>query len=225
MEGKNHMLCSSAIVLSSAITHISFDRIRNGEVHTFYGHNPSCIGKLMEIDEFLWDTIGISPSLDIKILPIFALFIFVMLVGTLMTDCDKANSLAGQVLYIPVQHRTWLHAIWIPAIVFSIGFIVKMPFNLNILIWYALGWFLHEFMDSFSKMGNSYLYPFIKYNAYGDAKVKQGIHIFKFYYAGKPSEGVFVIITLLNCLVAALFFYLSSKYTINFIGEGMGFLS
>lgn len=108
------------------------------------------------------------------------------LLGTLLPDIDSENSLLGRYIHIPIEHRTWLHTMWIPMIFLIVS--IWYP----ILIWLGLGYMIHLFWDSFSYCGVCYFYPISKYRRYGNgAKVKQK-HLFKLYRAGKSSEYVFI---------------------------------
>ena len=53
-------------------------------------------------------------------------------IGMMFPDCDHPNSRIGRVFHIPVAHRTWTHAIWIPAMLavftFGIGYFWLIPY-------------------------------------------------------------------------------------------------
>ena len=224
MIGKHHILCTTAIVSTAGAIHISCMNMINGTSDTFYGLGLDKLEIIRNIDSKVWSFLDIGfdfnfSNLSIKmIISIISFFIFV-LIGTLCADCDSKTSIMGKILYIPVEHRTWLHAIWIPLLC-TIGGLSFKP-----AIWFALGWFLHEFMDAFSYEGNSYLYPIVGYYRYGEAKVKKGVHNFKMYRAGKTSERVFVFAVITLCICISSAFLASPYFHIDIVGKGIGIWS
>jgi hypothetical protein len=219
MMGKSHIVCTSAMAATILCVHDSLYKIRIGMNSNFWGLSANKLSLLQNIDEHIWKFTGLNDNIlsvasAYKILLFFVFVIF----GTLCTDCDSEKSIIGRILHIPVEHHTWLHAIWIPALCAFAGLAFSPA------MWFALGWFLHEFMDSFSRCGNSYLYPFVGYNKYGNAKSKKGIHNFKFYYVGKKSETIFVVCVVLTCIFLCLLFILAPNYHIDITGEGFGVL-
>lgn len=104
--------------------------------------------------------------------------------GLLLPDCDNPNSMLGRYLYIPVEHRTWLHTFW-----FMIPFmILGCLFGPAHFIW--AGIFVHLLCDSVSKCGICWLYPVSKYKHFGalGAKIKKG-HFFRL-YSSETGEAV-----------------------------------
>jgi hypothetical protein len=193
--------------------------MRIGANSNFWGLPANKLSLLQNLDEHIWKFTGLNDNIlsvasTYKIVLFFAFVIF----GTLCTDCDSEKSIMGRILHIPVEHHTWLHAIWIPALCAFAGLVFRPA------MWFAFGWFLHEFMDSFSRRGNSYLYPIVGYNTYGNAKTKKGVHNFKLYYTGKTSEKIFVACVVLICVFLCLLFILAPNYHIDITGEGFGAL-
>lgn len=219
MMGRNHIVCTSSMIGTMLCIHNSIHKMQIGVVSNFWGLHSSKLVWIQKFDNIIWQHLGLPNNItNISALPTICLFTLVILFGTLCTDCDNKNSIMGKLIYIPVEHRTWLHAIWIPALCFFAGLVFKPA------MWFALGWFLHEFMDSFSKAGNAYLYPIVGYNNYGEAKVKKGVHNFKLYYAGKQSETVFVVCVVVICLLLSILFIRSPYHYIDIVGEGFGVL-
>lgn len=212
MMGRNHILCTCSMVAAMSTIHSSCLQMRSGAVDNFWGLNPQKLSFLNKIDSTLWSFLGFNSGFDSK----FAIFVLFVVIGTLFTDCDSKTSILGRIIYIPVEHRTWLHAIWIPLLCAFAG-LRFAPAG-----WFALGWFLHEFMDSFSREGNAYLYPITKYNKYGSAKVKKGIHNFKLYRTNSRSETIFVIFVIAICIVVGVFFLASPYFKIDITGSGYG---
>lgn len=127
--------------------------------------------------------------------PIYACSsILLYALGSVLPDADHPYSPIGKRLHVPVAHRTWLHAIYVPALLLLAGIRIRC------LFWLGMGYLLHLFWDSFSRSGIHWFYP------------HKGKHRLKLYYTGQASEYVFVT---LACLLAATLFgvwaYLSVK--------------
>lgn len=117
--------------------------------------------------------------------------------GTLLPDIDSENSMLGKYIHLPIEHRVWTHAIYIP-LLFLIG-----SYWVRVLFWLSLGYLLHLFWDAFSYCGVCFFYPISSYRRFGNtgAKVKKK-HILKVYRAGKPSE--YVVVTIIVLLTIGL---------------------
>lgn len=98
------------------------------------------------------------------------------LLGSLLPDADHPYSLIGKRVHVPVAHRTWLHAIYIPAALMLAGIWMRC------WLWLGLGYFFHLFWDGFSWSGIHWFYP------------HKGKHRLKLYYTGKASEYVLVTV-------------------------------
>ena len=107
---------------------------------------------------------------------IFYPFIFVLyLFGCMLPDIDSPYSRIGKVIHLPVKHRTWTHAIYIPVILLITGIWIRSIF------WLGLGYLLHLICDSFSLSGINWFYP-----------RKHKHHIFKLYRTSHTSETIVV---------------------------------
>ena len=139
-----------------------------------------------------------------RILVLLSMFGFFLL-GTLLADCDSRKSLLGRYIYIPVEHRTWLHSIWPVLILGSISYCFC-----PIMMWLTLGYFLHLFFDNLSAMGIAWLYPFQTYRKYpSGAKIADG-HKLKLYHTGRASEtAVIIVLTAITLLVVYLTFFVN----------------
>lgn len=135
------------------------------------------------------------------------MFLFVPLgillyfIGALLPDVDSPYSMLGRVIHIPVEHRTWTHAIWWPVLLCVGGIWVRL------LMWLGLGVFLHDFVDSFSASGLNWFYP-IK---------KKHKHRLKLYHTGHIGERVIIIITwvlmiLYTILVSQLVWHIFDRF-------------
>lgn len=119
--------------------------------------------------------------------------------GTVLPDIDSDKSFLGRFVYIPIEHRTWTHAIWFVAGVFT------MSYWYHTLFFLALGYLNHLIWDALSYCGVCFLYPFSQYRSYGNgAKVKKK-HKLKLYRTGKTSE--FVLIGMLITLAIVVIVY------------------
>lgn len=144
------------------------------------------IGKHSDMNMILW--IGLS--------------VLLFILGSLLPDIDSPKSLFCKLshIYLPIEHRTWTHTIWIiiPMIVGSVFF--------RPLMYLVFGYTLHMFWDSLSVAGCCWFYPFEKYRYYGKAKVKEK-HILKLYYSNESSEyvllGIIVTLTIIMCVLFA----------------------
>lgn len=130
--------------------------------------------------------------------------VFLFYLGTLFPDCDSKNSILGRVFHIPVEHRTWTHAIWLPIILLICSFWVP------ILSYFCVGYFLHLFWDNLSVGGVCFLYPITKYKHYGNtsAKIKRG-HLIKLYRTGKISE--YIVVGILIAVTIAVTIYMTMR--------------
>ena len=111
----------------------------------------------------------------------FSICIFLYVFGALLPDIDRDTSILGRVVYVPVGHRTWFHAIYLAVVFIVCGALWFKP-----LIWLGLGYLTHLYWDSFSMERTRPLYP---------SKLRFGISI---YYTGQMSEYIFLSI---NCFV------------------------
>lgn len=112
-------------------------------------------------------------KIPVYLFVIFAVALF--LFGSLIPDIDTPYSSLGRIIHIPVEHRTWTHAIWWPVLFCIAGIWFRL------LFWFGLGIFFHDFWDAFSASGLHWFYP-----------IKNKHHKLKLYYTGKPSEYVTV---------------------------------
>lgn len=125
------------------------------------------------------------------------------LLGTLMPDMDNPKSLLGRYVHIPVKHRTWMHAIWIPIIIF-IGSVFFRP-----LFWLGAGFTLHLFWDSLSIGGICWFYPISQYKTFDSGAQIKRYHILKLYRTGKVSE--YVILGILTAVTLGFSGYIAYR--------------
>lgn len=113
-----------------------------------------------------------------------ALYLF----GTLLPDCDVETSALGRYVHIKLGHRTWTHSLWAPLVLLAVGY---GYFRQSWMLWVVFGYLVHLVIDSWSKMGICWFYPypgFIEYSS--GARVKRGrAHkMFVLYRTGSSSE-------------------------------------
>jgi Predicted membrane-bound metal-dependent hydrolase (DUF457). len=124
----------------------------------------------------------------------FVLCFCVFLVGTCIPDIDQKIDF--------IEHRTITHTMWF-VLLFALLSIL-LPFTM----WFALGIFIHLFLDNLSRCGIAFFYPFTKYRHYGkDAKVVKRTHILKLYTTGKPSEGIVCAVFTADLFFLAFFWF------------------
>lgn len=153
MNGKQHLV--------SGLTIATFDvAVYEHVLHTWT--NEQAIQTVMNVKSFF------IPD-NLILLPICGIF---YAFGLIIPDCDNEKSMAGRVFHIPIEHRTWLHTLWVVLLLACSGLIFKPFFCI------AFGYFTHLFCDSFSKCGVCWLYPISNYKRYGHAKVKKGHFIY-----------------------------------------------
>lgn len=140
--------------------------------------------------------------------------------GLLLPDCDTKNSILGRHFHLPFEHRTWTHAIWFPLILVLAAYWTKTVF----FLWIAAGWMVHLFQDSFSAMGDCFLYPITGYREYpSGARVKKGRHL-SLYHNNATSEKVFaagwcVVSVILSIGVMYYFDWLNMRDMLQTIGQ------
>lgn len=139
---------------------------------------------------------GIHHVITDTVLPMWFYFfigIVLYLLGVILPDVDSPYSMIGKKLYIPIEHRTWLHSIWF-VIPFAVGSIW-----VRVLCFLSFGIFIHLFFDSFSRSGIQWFYPFRR------KQNKKSSHILKLYHTSHVSEYVFVGIVVLLTIVYSVF--------------------
>lgn len=159
MTGKSHVAANLATVVLAVDAY---------QLCMLPGAPGICHAAAEAASAFVLDTGGMP------VLAYAALSPALFLLGSILPDADHPYSPIGKVIHIPVGHRTWMHAIYLPAILMAVGLYAKWTF------WLGSGYFLHLFWDSFSRSGVHWLYP------------RKGKHRLKAYYTGKASEYVFL---------------------------------
>ena len=211
MRGYNHVVCSSVMFATACVSQHLSVKISTGKINQFWNIKMEPLHFFSELYIKIWNFLGFEQLNNFEsIIKLIGMF-FIFIIGTLCTDCDSKTSLMGRILHMPFEHKTWLHAIWIPLLCLCAG--ISFP----PASWFALGWLSHEFMDAFSHCGIAYLYPFTTYRKCGFAKQKKGLHLFKCYYTGKQSETIFVILFVFLNIVFSLFLILGQYITVNVI--------
>lgn len=200
MMGKNHMIASEAVGLAmlSVTSYINFEY--HGVGWYSLRQNTNFVLRYLFSNHHILLNFGLLFLAE-------GLF----LLGTLLPDIDSKKSILGRYIYLPLEHRTWTHTIWIVLLFSVISRFCKS-------IWFlTLGYFLHLMEDSISTAGVCFCYPFSRYKVYpSGAKVKMG-HKWKFYRAGQSSETSCVVVILFFCSFITLYFGVYLKGLIRFI--------
>ena len=156
---------------------------------------------IMDISPYktIMDYLFFTGGMNIVFYIVVAICLYV--VGSLLPDIDNEKSILGKIVYVPLEHRTWTHTIYIPLTLFIASIWCRL------LLFLGLGYFMHLFIDSFSRCGVCWFYPISKYKHFGTsgAKIKNG-HFFYLYKTRKSEIVVTAIFIALSvpALVYAL---------------------
>lgn len=197
MQGRNHIISNTCSAVLGAESLFLLKNIMDNFDYINYPFYENVRTAYDNIINFLIPNTTSTVFLCLWWLGIILLFYL----GTLLPDCDTEKSIIGRVFYIPVEHRTWTHAVWFPLIIFVCSIWVPVLFYLG------MGYLLHLLWDNLSVGGVCFLYPISKYKHYGNtgAKIKRG-HWLRLYRTGKVSEGI--IIGILITLTVAISVYI-----------------
>ena len=185
MTGKGHLASNTcSLVAISSVT-----ILLTSEKSSLYNEQLSNTIKLA-LDNYI-----LKSSLPMVLFATISILLFYL--GTLLPDIDFQASLLGRFLYLPIEHRSWTHAIYLP-IIFGVASIWFRP-----LLFLSLGYVLHLLWDNLSKAGICFLYPLnSKKTRYGIEKKR---HILRFYKSGKASEYVLLGVILSLTIVLIIF--------------------
>lgn len=179
MTGKQHIVAGTTLTV---LTVAAYENVK------YNWTNDRVVDMITNIKEF------VIPQ-NMLLIPVCLIF---LVLGFLLPDCDSQKSMLGRFFYVPIEHRTWTHTIWVILLFSIIGIFFKPFFCL------AFGYFTHLLVDSPSRCGVCWLYPISKYKNYGHAKIKKG-H-FVYLYASDPMAwilcGVLITITVLYIIGA-----------------------
>ena len=171
MLGKSHVI--TGITTAICVTDTVFFGLHS-DVEWF--HNAS-----KAVHDFFLD------KGDMNIALFLVISVMMYFLGTLLPDVDHPQSGIGRILHMPLAHRTWTHALWIPAIFITTGIITQ-----RYLVFLGIGMLVHDFFDSFSGSGINWLYPI------------KSRHYISVYTTGEFSE--FLIDSLCICFTLAYTF-------------------
>ena len=177
MRGSSHIIMN--IATAGTIGCTLYFMFRNNTIAFLHGAADASI-------EFLFD--GHFFNGDKILFIYFPAVVLLYLLGSLLPDIDHPHSAIGKIIHIPIKHRTWLHAIYIPLILFIVSIWFRPVFYLGI------GYFFHIFWDMFSATGIDWFYP-----------KKNKHHILKLYKTSQLSEGVFVGISVTLSVLYCVF--------------------
>lgn len=129
---------------------------------------------------------GMDPSLSCM------LYLAAYLFFTVFPDVDSNKSIVGRHIKFPGPHRGITHSIWIPSILFALGLINPL------VMWCALGYIVHLILDSMSKCGIAWFYPFGGYVVYeSGAKIARGHKHYTYASSGRESTLFCTIVVLI----------------------------
>ncbi len=190
MKGTNHVITSlaTAVVVDTGVRAVSY--FCNS---SFYDALWSMLSwRLFE------NSVTDIPCAIIGTLTVFV-NVMLFMIGSLLPDCDVKTSIAGRMLYIPVEHRTWTHTVW-----FVAGFGI-MAVGARCFFWLAYGCFLHIFYDSLSKSGICWFYPISVYKKWTSGSRVKKNHTIYLYRTGQMSETILVIFVVLVSIMMLMY--------------------
>lgn len=185
--------------------------------HTYVANeliNRVDIMPLTMIQQTVQSYLGLG-NMSLFMLPVCLAAYFI---GNLLPDIDNPDSLIGRFFYIPVEHRKWLHAIYLYLVIgalrwleplFALGFekleglhpiiawchpafaaiLTVIGWISPVSAWIFIGSVVHLFWDSLSAMGNCWFYKlFSDYIEYPSGAKVKKGHWLKLYHAGEWSE-------------------------------------
>lgn len=178
MMGRNHIIVGACALEHMYLATVLIDRA---------GYAPLKAVQL-EVENYT-GTINLPMDSVLATVGMCMLFLFAYFIGCLLPDIDDPDSLLGRMIHVPVEHRTWLHAIYLYIGIGALGFICP------VFSWVFIGAITHLFWDSPSACGNCWFYKlFSDYRTYpSGAKFKKG-HYLTLYRAGEWSEYLLVFI-------------------------------
>lgn len=180
MMGKNHLIAGACALEHLYVAGVLLDRVPFG---------PLTAVRKLSVRYLQLDGMG---PLSVETALTAGVCILAYGLGNLLPDIDTPNSMLGRFLHIPVEHRTWLHAIYCYLPLAVLGWF-STPFA-----WMFLGVVVHLFWDSLSACGNCWFYKLLSdYREYPNGgKIKKG-HKLKLYHAGEWSETMVTVILVL----------------------------
>lgn len=194
MIGRNHLIVGTCSAMCVGMGVDAVAHTDGGLVGTYL--KPLALHVESELSTFY----GLPPVAAVFVG--MALFWF----GTLLPDIDSDKSMLGRYFHLPVEHRTWTHAIWFVLMLGALSWFVP------IFWWLTAGYFVHLFWDSLSRGGVCWFYPFSHYMRFSSgAKVKRG-HTWKLYGVGDVSE------TFVVAVVVGLTFFCGYWYAKTVLG-------
>lgn len=138
--------------------------------------------------------------------PVPAIVCAAAVLGSLLPDIDIPTSTISKLLggwSVPGRHRTWTHAIWVPA---ALAIICAVAGGSAMLGGIVVGWLMHELMDSLSAGGVVWTWPCDRYLDESEGytyHVAPGYHRPKLYATGDAREAVLAwAVTVALCLLA-----------------------
>lgn len=192
MLGNNHLVVNTATTISVSTGLMALSQ--------YSGDNQMLIG-LSPLAHYTIDYVTMN-SYNWHFILYMSVCLILFLLGAYLPDIDSPTSALGRYIPFPVQHRTWTHTIWVIVLLMVLSYFFRP------LIWLTWGYFIHVFIDSFSRAGVCWFYPISKYRRYGNGAFVKEKHVFKIYRGGAPSE--YVVMTLI-CVLAVFVVYVGLK--------------
>jgi len=200
MRSHNHLITGtfiSTVVLTT-------------DIHLLKSSNETVVHVGEVIKDFF-----IPKTLTTPVLMILYIVAGVLLIwlGTIFPDCDQHTSMVGRVIHIPVAHRTWTHAVWIPTMFLIASYWVP------ILRWFVLGYIEHIWCDSLSVGGICWLYPITRYKQTGSGRYKR--HLCMFYHTGEITETIVMVLICVVCGIADYLLIFGDNSPVEYITKSL----
>lgn len=145
----------------------------------------------------MYEPIAANPFMAFVAMGLFAF-------GTLLPDCDSERSALGRYVHVQVEHRTWTHSLWVPAILLGVLYFWQ---GHTWSLWLVFGYLVHLMLDSWSKMGVCWFYPYPGFREYASgARVKRhrGRRLMSLYKTGTSSEAAVLAVLVTLCVMVLI---------------------
>lgn len=185
MLGRNHLLTGFSVFAAGAS---ALDTLNKTCAPGSFGKN-FCDGFLLIENRIIPGNIAASAVVGLGL----------YLIGTLLPDIDSEKSLLGRFVHLPFEHRTLTHSIWVPVVLFALGFLWAGFW------WLGAGYLVHLLFDSASRAGICWFWPISDYRTCANGGRIKNRHNFWLYRTGKVSEYVLTILVIFLCAAPIVF--------------------
>lgn len=192
MTGKGHVISGSIFMADTFICREILRQVDlSASFHNFITNFEYHINPLLYYD---------NPELPALKYIMLGIGIFLFYLGVLLPDIDNNSTISNFLkLKIKIKHRGFTHSVWSILI-----FLIPGLFCYRILLFIAIGMFIHDFVDSLSKAGWVPFYPLGSYKIlYEHVVCSKSKHLSLYSSTAKYSE---LVCNLIFFLTSALIF-------------------